>query len=167
MTKAEQNPKGSVAGGVTLLVVARAEKPSVSSSPVASKIVATWTPAAVPVAATASVAAADEIPPLPANASSIPDEYLQKLGLMVDPSGAALHNPDKAQWAKAMPVAKKLVEGPCDCAQRVWLKRFIEMGDFAMADSKDQYTKAAQFIATIGRNDEQAMALSHSRSVGK
>ena len=98
--------------------------------------------------------------PLPANATFIPDEYLERLSTMVNLAGARDHAPDKTLWAQALPVAQKLMDGPCDCAQKVWLKHFIEMGDFALSDSATQYHETANLISTLGRNDAQAMALS-------
>jgi hypothetical protein len=108
----------------------------------------------------ANVAAIDPIPPLPANATSIPDEDLLKLSAMVDLADAATHRPDKERWKQAISISQKLMEGPCDCEQRNWLTRFVEMGNFALSDSESEYRGYATMMATMGRNDNQAMAMS-------
>ena len=79
---------------------------------------------------------------------------------MVNLAGARDQTPDKNQWTQALPIAQKLMDGPCDCAQKVWLKHFIEMGNYALTDSIDQYRETGGLMATLGRNDTQAMALS-------
>ena len=98
--------------------------------------------------------------PLPANARTIPDHYLEELSAAVNLAGAREQPPDKGVWTEALPVAQKLMDGPCDCAQKVWLKHFIEMGNYALTDATRQYHETAGLMATLGRNDEQAMELS-------
>jgi hypothetical protein len=99
--------------------------------------------------------------PLPANATSIPDDRLLHLSTLVNLAGARDQQPEKNQWTQALPVAQKLLDGPCDCAQRIWLKHFVEMGNYALSDSTGQYHETAKLMATLGRNDGEAMALSH------
>lgn len=98
--------------------------------------------------------------PLPANATSVPDANLLQLGRMVNLASARDQQPDKNQWTRAVSVAEKLLEGPCDCAQRVWLKHFVEMGNYAISDSNGEYHETAMLMATLGRNNREAMALS-------
>jgi hypothetical protein len=109
---------------------------------------------------TASRAVPTQIDPLPANATFIPDGNLQQLSMMVNLASAVNQQPDKTRWTEAVTVAQKLLNGPCDCAQRVWLKHFVEMGNYALSDSTDQYRDTAKLMATLGRNDTEAMALS-------
>jgi hypothetical protein len=111
-----------------------------------------------------AAAAVAQINPLPANATYIPDEKLLQLSLMVNLAVAKDQAPDKNLWKEIMPAAQKLMDGPCDCAQKVWLKHFLEMGDFALSNSLDQYHETAKLMTTLGRNDEQAMALSKKQN---
>lgn len=169
MKKAEKFLIGSVATGLAALVFALAQNPSpshVAAVPVSAEVAAAPVTSATPSSVTQSAAPvqADPIPPLPANATSIPDGYLKKLSMLVGLPDAAAHAPDKAHWSQAIPIAQKLSDGPCDCAQKVWLKRFVEMGNYALTNSADQYNKAAKYIITLGLNDQQAMELSHNRS---
>ena len=105
-------------------------------------------------------AVVEPIPSLAPDSTSIPDEYLLRLSAMVDLPEATKHPPDKNRWRLAIMAAGKLLEGPCDCAQRNWLVRFVEMGNAALSDSGGQYRDSAILIASLGRNDEQAMARS-------
>lgn len=91
---------------------------------------------------------------------TIPDKYLEQLSIVVNLAGAREQAPDKNVWKAVLPAAQKLMDGPCDCAQKVWLKHFIEMGNYALSDSDIQYHETASLLATLGRNDDQAMALS-------
>jgi len=111
----------------------------------------------------AAVAVA-QLTPLPANATNIPDENLLQLSLMVNLADAKDQAPDKNLWKAIIPAAQKLINGPCDCEQKIWLTHFLEMGDYALSDSLDKYHETARLMATLGRNDEQAMALSKSRA---
>ena len=101
------------------------------------------------------------IPPLPANATSVPDDDLLRLCAMVSLANAANVPPDKAGWQQAIPIAEKLQQGPCDCEQRNWLHHFVETGNSALTDSADQYAENVQVLSTLARNDKQAMALGH------
>jgi len=109
---------------------------------------------------TSSPVASEQIAVIPANATSIPDASLYRLSMMVNLAEARDHRPDKAQWEQAVVIAGKLLEGPCDCEQKNWLKHFVEMGNYALSNS-DEYYKSAQLMATLPRNDNEAMALSH------
>ena len=100
------------------------------------------------------------IPPLPVNATSVPDEYFLKLAAMVDLAGAKDHRPDKKHWEQALAIAQNLSGGPCDCEQRNWLNHFMEMGNYALSDADQDYYQSAQLMATLGRNDHDAMAIS-------
>ena len=110
--------------------------------------------------ASAELAAVESIPPLPADATFVPDEDLLKLSTMVDLAGAATHRPNKDRWRQALAVSQKLMEGPCDCEQRNWLSRFGEMGNFALTNSETEYRNYATLMSNLGRNDNQAMAMS-------
>ncbi|HWB61793.1 MAG TPA: hypothetical protein VG733_20085 [Chthoniobacteraceae bacterium] len=101
-----------------------------------------------------------KLTPLPANAATIPDQYLEQLAMFVDLAGARSQAPNKAVWNEALPAAQKLIAGPCDCEQKIWLTHFIEMGNLALTDSTREYHETADLMATLGRNDEQAMELS-------
>jgi hypothetical protein len=122
------------------------------------------TVAATPETPTRSPENVPPIAPLPSDAPSVPDACLLNLAAMVDLSQAGTHRPDKNRWRQAIPVAEKLIQGPCDCAQRVWLTRFIEMGNFALENSENEYYEHATLLASLGRNDDQAMALSRARN---
>ncbi len=95
------------------------------------------------------------IPPLPANAASVPDADLLKLSAMVNLPNADERHIDKNQWAAAVPIAEQLVQGPCDCEQRNWLNHFIEMGNDASPGSDDAYYKLAVLMRKMARNDQQ------------
>ena len=97
--------------------------------------------------------------PLPADAVSIPDSYLLGLSSMVDLPNARDRRPDLNRWKHAIPVAEKLLEGPCDCEQRNWLTHFVEMGNSALTNAQSDYSDNATLMASLGRNDAQAMAL--------
>ena len=97
---------------------------------------------------------------LPANAPMIPEKYIDQLSQAVNLAAAPVQPPDKAEWTRALPYAQKLMDGPCDCAQKVWLKHFIEMGNYALADSSSDYHQTASLLVTLGRNDDEAMELS-------
>ena len=101
------------------------------------------------------------IAPLPANATAVPDEDLLKLAGLVRLANARYARPDKARWSQAIPIAQQLLAGPCDCEQRNWLNHFVAMGNDAVANSDAQYHEEAQLLATLGRNDEDAMARRH------
>jgi hypothetical protein len=60
----------------------------------------------------------------------------------------------KDKWARALPVAERMVNGPSDCAQRNWLTRFIEAGKAAMDGSPDYYEKV-QLVATLHRSNQE------------
>ena len=89
----------------------------------------------------------------------MPDEDLLQLSALVDLPNTPDHPADQALWKKATPIAEKLLKGPCDCEQRNWLNHFVEMGNAAQTGSEDQYKEDAKLMATLGRNDSQAIAL--------
>ncbi len=102
-------------------------------------------------AATASIA----LMALPADATAVPDEALLQLSKLVDLAHATTRPPDKQRWAQAVPVASKLMEGPCDCDQRNWLKHFVKMGNDALSNSDTDYMVEAGLLSTIRRSDTQ------------
>ncbi len=106
------------------------------------------------------ISVAETIPPLPPNATAVPDRDLLALAQAVDLPNATSHRPDKERWKQALLVAERLEQGPCDCEQRNWLTHFIEMGHFALVGPEADYREAARLLSTLGRNDAQAMALS-------
>lgn len=95
------------------------------------------------------------IPPLPADATFVPDADLLKLSALVNLPNAEERHIDKDQWGRALPIAQKLVQGPCDCEQRNWLVHFIEMGNNALAGSDDDYYRLAGAMRKMARNDKQ------------
>ncbi len=95
------------------------------------------------------------IPPLPANAVSVPDADLLKLSAMVNLPNADERRINKEQWALAVPIAKQLVQGPCDCEQRNWLNHYIELGNDALTGSDDAYYNLAVLMHKMARNDRQ------------
>lgn len=112
-----------------------------------------------PKTAAALPSAAVELPPpLPVGAAAVPDEYLLKLSGVVGIDEVWNQEPDRARWAAAIPVAEKLLQGPCDCEQRNWLKHFVEMGDSAVSGDDTNYYQLARVMAQLSRNDSQAMA---------
>ena len=106
---------------------------------------------------TPAVAANDEtvIPPLPAGATSVPDADLLKLSALVNLPNAEERHIDKERWSRAVPIAQKLAQGPCDCEQRNWLVNFIDMGNSALAGSDDKYYRLAGLMQKMARNDKQ------------
>ena len=96
-----------------------------------------------------------DIPPLPANAANVPDEDLLRLSASVGLANAPDRSIDKERWARVMPVAEKLVQGPCDCEQRNWLNHFIAMGEAARNGADEQYYQLAGLMVKLARNDQQ------------
>ena len=117
-------------------------------------------PTVVAQAPSAAPEALETIAPLPPNATSVPDEDLLKLSGMVELGSAQYDRPDKARWSQALPIASKLLHGPCDCEQRNWLNHFVGLGNEALSDANGQYYQDAKIMATLGRNDNDAMARS-------
>lgn len=130
--------------------------------PSAARVGAARVPGAaapVPPALDAATATAG-IEPLPAEEPYIPDQSLLRLCSMVNIANAVNEPPNKTGWQQALPIAEQLLASPCDCAQRNWLKHFVEMGDHALASEEREYNESAQLMATLGRNNAQAVALS-------
>ena len=115
-------------------------------------------PGSAPVAALDAADIPQTIAPLPANATVVPDEDLLKLSGLVRLANARYAHPDKERWSRAIPVAQQLLAGPCDCEQRNWLNHFVAMGNDAITNLDQQYHEEAQLLATLGRNDQDAMA---------
>ena len=81
------------------------------------------------------------------------DNYLLKLEGMVEVANAPYGEPDKASWERALPVAKILEQGMCDCAQRNWLNQFIVLGEVGLTGDRDQYHQQGKVMASIMRYD--------------
>lgn len=130
---------------------------NVSLPPSATPLVAPVAPAASPATSAVEQAANEEpaVPPLPANATHVPDEYLLKLANMVRLTNADEHLIDKERWGRALPIAERLVQAPCDCEQRNWLNHFISMGNDALAGMDEDYYRTAVLMQKMARNDQQ------------
>ena len=81
------------------------------------------------------------------------DNYLLKLEGMVDLANARYGTPDRENWQQALPVAKVLEEGMCDCAQRNWLNQFIATGEAGLAGDMAAYHQQGETMAGIGRHN--------------
>lgn len=89
------------------------------------------------------------------NAKTVPDQALLRLSGMVNIGNSLNALPDKEAWGCALPVARKMMNLPCDCGQRNWLSHFVEMGDYALADSENEYLDSARLMLALGRNNAQ------------
>ena len=98
--------------------------------------------------------------PAPGDTAMVSDQALLRLSGMVNLANAMNEPPNEAEWQQALPIAEKLLVSPCDCAQRNWLNHFVAMGNHALHGSEDEYKKSAQLIVTLGRNNDQAVAIS-------
>lgn len=67
------------------------------------------------------------------------DNYLLKLEGIVDVANARYGEPDRESWQQALPVARVLKEGMCDCAQRNWLNQFVALGESGLAGDMENY----------------------------
>ncbi len=81
------------------------------------------------------------------------DNYLLKLEGMVDLANARYGTPDRENWQQALPVAKVLEEGICDCAQRNWLNQFIATGEAGLTGDLTTYHQQGETMAGIGRHN--------------
>ncbi len=81
------------------------------------------------------------------------DNYLLKLEGMVDLANARYGTPDRENWQQALPVAKVLEEGMCDCAQRNWLNQFIATGEAGLSGDLATYHQQGETMAGIGRHN--------------
>ena len=81
------------------------------------------------------------------------DNYLLKLEGMVDLANARYGEPDHDTWQQALPIAKVLEEGMCDCAQRNWLNQFIATGKAGLAGDLTAYHQQGETMAGIGRHN--------------
>ena len=79
------------------------------------------------------------------------DNYLLNLEGMTDLANARYGEPDQAAWAQALPIARVLEEGMCDCAQRNWLNQFIALGESGLTGDAAKYHEQGEVMATIGR----------------
>ena len=137
----------------------RESTPVAVAVPTTAPIVANTTapaPTAGPAKPVTTVAAT--LTPLPANATAVPDDALLQLSNLVDLIHATTQPPDKQRWAQAVPAASKLMEGPCDCDQRNWLKHFVRMGNDALGDSPTEFAEEAQLLSTLRRNDTMTVS---------
>ena len=101
---------------------------------------------------------ANTISSLPPDATSVPDAALLKLSTMVNLPNAEERRIDKEQWNRALPIAQKLVQGPCDCEQRNWLNQFIRMGNDALTEDHEDYFRLAAVMRKTARNDQQLVS---------
>jgi len=83
----------------------------------------------------------------------IQDVDLKSLASLVNLAAAKQGSPNKDQWTQAIPIANKLLQGPCDCEQRNWLNQFVTMGNYALAGSP-QYYQSARLMDTLPLNDQ-------------
>ena len=145
-------------GGLLVVAVAKlgtGHPPVAPPSATAAVPVSALKPSPALAAATATPELSVNIPPLPANATNVPDEDLLKLSASVDLANALDRSIDKERWARVMPVAEKLVQGPCDCEQRNWLNHFIAMGEAARNGADEEYRQLAGLLVKLARNDKQ------------
>jgi hypothetical protein len=89
-----------------------------------------------------------------ANAVNTTD--LSNLAAAVHLKSATLADIDKNQWKTALPKAKQLLNGACDCEERNWLNHFVETGNEALSSDKE-YEPSAKFLLTLPKNDEEAV----------
>ncbi len=59
----------------------------------------------------------------------------------------------KQVWASQLPIAESLLQRPCDCDQRNWLKHYVKTANDALAGSED-YVHSVQLLATLRRSDQ-------------
>ncbi len=81
------------------------------------------------------------------------DNYLLKLEGMVDLANARYGTPDRENWQQALPIARVLEEGMCDCAQRNWLNQFIATGEAGLTGDLATYHQQGETMAGIGRHN--------------
>jgi hypothetical protein len=78
--------------------------------------------------------------------------------LDLDHLAAAVHlretgmGASKQVWAAELPVAQSLLQRPCDCDQRNWLKHYVKTANDALSGSED-YAHSIQLLATLRRSD--------------
>lgn len=100
---------------------------------------------------------------IPPSGQPVPDQSLLRLSSIVNIANSVNAVPDKARWEQALPIARTLSSGSCDCAQRIWLTHFIEMGEYAMNGDNQNYFAVAQGLVALGRNDKQAQEQNHEQ----
>jgi hypothetical protein len=81
---------------------------------------------------------------------------LSKLERQVHLKNSDLANVSKSEWEKALPKAKQLLQGACDCEERNWLNHFVETGNDALAGAKE-FQDSAKLLASLPKNDEEAV----------
>ncbi len=86
-------------------------------------------------------------------ANAVNTSDLSNLAHQVHLKNSDLASVNKSEWQKALPKAKQLLQGACDCEERNWLNHFIETGSDAIAGSKD-YDAAAKLLVSLPKNDE-------------
>ncbi len=79
------------------------------------------------------------------------DNYLLNLEGMTDMANARYGAPNPAAWARALPIAKVLEQGMCDCHQRNWLNQFIALGEAGLTGDLATYHAQGEVMATIDR----------------
>jgi hypothetical protein len=79
--------------------------------------------------------------------------------LDLDRLAAAVHLRDpemgasKQVWAVELPIAQSLLQRPCDCDERNWLKHYVKTAQDALSGSED-YVHSIQLLATLRRSDQ-------------
>ena len=141
---ADRNAGAVLSPGLTVAPAPAITTPVTSSAPVAAQNTPPTAPAVAPLMV------------LPPNATAVPDDALLQLASLVNLPDATTQPPDKARWEQAVPAASKLMDGPCDCDQRNWLKHFVAMGNDALAGSSTDYVQDAQLMSTLRRYDTQS-----------
>ena len=83
------------------------------------------------------------------------DNYLLNLEGMTDMANARYGVPNPESWARALPIARVLEQGMCDCHQRNWLNQFITLGEAGLTGDLANYHAQGEVMAGISRfNDD-------------
>ena len=79
------------------------------------------------------------------------DNYLLKLEGITNVGNARYNAPNRESWQEALPIARVLEQGMCDCAQRNWLNQFIATGEAGLSGDLDAYHQHGETMASISR----------------
>ena len=123
------------------------------------------TPEIAPAAPVAETAPSVSAPPAPSAAPSpgmsapntVSNDPVTVLDL--DHLGSAVHlrepamGASKQVWAAELPIAQSLLQRPCDCDQRNWLKHYVKTAQDALLGSED-YVPSIQLLATLRRSNQ-------------
>ena len=153
---------GALAVRAVFIQLTHVETPPTGPTPTGQSAVRVLTPASSPASPRpSSVGVEAESPTLTTTLDLPADDTrneLLKLSGLVNLAGSPYVSPDQEQWRQAIPVARDLERGTCDCAQRNWLKTFIQMGEFALAGDEENYRKHGEIMVTLGRSNEESDA---------